>query len=216
MNRIVIINNTPNELEPFKALGLNTKCIDVKDFLKSEEQKVYFVSPANVQLFMDGGIDMAYLRMFSWGSNVRSFQYYLQEKMRTQKDTPNSLLGRKYLPIGAAMCNEVPNTDGQYYLICAPTMLFPQNVNSTQNAYYAMKATWNRSGLLVVPLLACGIGKMNLTEAANQIKRAIDENDGYEGNLYIPKNYISILNEQPKVYENTEFFNIPLSHIKYT
>lgn len=216
---ILIINNTPKELESFKDMGLSTMCIDVREIPKKIDGDIYFVSVANSLLFMEGGIDLAYLQMFGKDSDIRTLQYYIQNIMKKEKDVPVSLLGRKYLPVGAAMCNEIPHTNKKYFLVSAPTMLLPQNVKSTKNAYYAMKAVlkvWNREGTLVVPLLACGIGKMDLNDAAIQIKKAIDENHEYERNLYVPKNYINILNEQPKIYENTEFFEIDINKIKNT
>jgi len=215
---IVIINITESELEPFKKLGLNVLCANVKDFCNSTDT-VYFVSPANSLLFMDGGIDMAFLEMFKndipgYNNNIRSLQYFIQDSLK-KDDIPMSLLGRKYLPIGSAICTKIPNKNK--YIISSPTMLLPQNVSKTQNAYYAMSAAlkvWNGNGLLVVPLLACGIGKMDLNEAARQIKKAIDERSYYIGDKYISEKSAEILNNQPKIYQNTEFFKCDIYNLE--
>lgn len=132
-------------------------------------------------------------------------------------------LGRPYLPIGSAIKISVEDSD---YLISAPTMLLPQDVRKTQNAYWATKAVmkvWPRDGTLFLPPMCCGYGRMDPQEAARQMKKAVDEesdqnsiesvistvfkkSDDYY--LYQPN-----LDEQPNYYENTEWKDIPLGSI---
>lgn len=206
---IVIINNQPGPLECFK--NFQTLCCNVEDIVVRDElnfnslvekRPIYFVSPANSLLYMDGGVDYAYMRMFP------NIQQKVQMKMRTSDKPPISFLGRKYLPVGASMKYKI---DENYYLISAPTMLLPQVVKKSNNAYYAMKAilkVWSGDGTLVVPMLAAGVGQIPPEEVYKQIKRAVDEgivccNDDF----YIPnkEELEKIFDEQPKIYENSEF-----------
>jgi O-acetyl-ADP-ribose deacetylase (regulator of RNase III) len=130
MIKIIDKNNSDNTLECFS--GLSTLYCNVEDLMDSESRPIYFVSPSNAKLFYDGGIDAAYLKMFGSG-----LQQKIQRQMRGYQEMPESLLGQKYLPVGAAMLHKI---SGDYYIIASPTMLMPQVVSSTNNAYYAMKA----------------------------------------------------------------------------
>lgn len=210
---ITIINN---KLEPLKAFeGFCTLCCDVQDINKQKfrtSKPVYFVSPANSKLYMDGGIDASYCKMFP------GIQLRVQTQMRSYSQIPTSLVDIKYLPVGGALLNRISD---DYYLIAAPTMLSPQNVKNTNNAYYAMKAilkVWPGNGTLIVPLLCGGVGMMSPENISKQIKKAIDEYnvDEYKHELiYIP-NESYIMNEQPKVYENSEFIKIEINKIVNT
>ncbi len=171
-------------------------------------RKVYYVSPANSMGFMDGGIDAAYsIRMFpGLEQNVKN----AIKKSSTYK----TLLGRHYLPIGKALVVPITQHDN-YFLVCAPTMLLPQNVQETKNAYYAMIATLqavrqhgydHQRDELIIPGLCCGYGGLSGQEAAQQIYNAISNPDT---SLDIDK----ILTEQPNYYENLEYKNIHPSKI---
>ncbi len=218
---IVIINHTEHGLDIFKNKKFNTLCCDVK----STNLKLpnYFVSPSNSLLFFDGGIDAEYLKMFKdnfteYNGNIRSMQFYIQSKLKANNIISTTFLGRKFLPIGGAMLVEIPNSNNEKKIICAPTMLMPQNVRSTKNAYHAMSAAlkvWPGDGTLIVPLLACGIGNMDVEEASKQIEQAIIEHTTYVGDLYLPNNMDQIMSEQPKVYANTEFMNINPTDINH-
>lgn len=211
---IKIINNKPEPLKHFK--DLDTLCCDVEniiDYLDFQDKHIYFISPANSFLFMDGGIDLSYTKMFN------GIQKQLQFIMRNNHKTPTSLLGRKYLPIGGALIHKI---NDKCSIIAAPTMLLPQNIKGTQNAYHAMKAAlkiWPGDGILIVPILGGGIGKIEPEEVYLQIKKAIDENEiGIVDTLYLPtSNEINnILNQQPKVYENTEFISFDFYKLNNT
>ena len=47
-----------------------------------------------------------------------------------------SLVGKSYLPIGSSIILD----KGEKSLVISPTMLLPQNVSSTKNAYYSTKS----------------------------------------------------------------------------
>jgi len=143
-------------------------------------------------------------------------QQIMQNEMK-KYNLPISLLGRQYVPVGGAICRQLTS---DYYLIAAPTMLLPQNIRETNNAYHAMKAIlkiWPGNGILVVPILGGGVGRMEPDNVYRQIKRAMDEYTGYtDNNIYLPNNLSQIMSEQPKVYENSEFIKMDISEIRNT
>lgn len=160
-----------------------------------------FVSPANSLGFMDGGIDKVYSRVMFPGLEAKV-------KSMIKKNGLTSKLGRPWLPIGEAIV--VPVCDGSSAVICAPTMLMPQDVHQTQNAYYATGSALKAAALsnfdrIVFPGMCTGWGKMTPVASALQMSRAI--HDFYKDNCELPCRE-AILNEQPNFYENTEFKNI--------
>lgn len=204
---LAIINDNPEVLKHFS--DFTTVCARIENLILDnhpviQNKPVYFVSAANSLLFLDGGSDSAYIRMF------QGIQQIAQHKMKNSSEIPLSLVGKKYLPIGASMIHKISE---EYSLIFAPTMLYPQSVKDTQNAYHAMKAIlkiWPGDGILLVPVLCGGYGKMDFAEIDKQIKKALDEHDGmYSGNdFYLPPNVEEITKSQPKFYENSEFFTV--------
>ena len=87
------------------------------------------VSPANSFGFMDGGIDMVYTRRFGWGVQQR-----LQALLRAE-------YGGELL-VGQAVVIETGDADYPW-LISAPTMRVPMDINGTVNAYLAFRAVLN-------------------------------------------------------------------------
>lgn len=69
---LIIIGNEPKNLEFLKNMGLDTVEINVQDILTQKwisgsciyKEPFHFVSPANSQGYMEGGIDKAYMGMF--------------------------------------------------------------------------------------------------------------------------------------------------------
>lgn len=159
-----------------------------------------FVSAANSRGYMDGGIDGAYSRAMFPGIEAR-----VKAAIRTV-GVPDRLGGR-FLPVGDAVMVDD--------LVVAPTMLLPQDVSSTRNAYLAMNAalwTAHAHGVstLVVPGMCTGYGRMPPDVALSQMKQAHD--DFLAGRRHgVPLD--QILQEQPKFYENTEFVDIPLEQV---
>ncbi len=150
-----------------------------------------------------------------------------QIKKNLQRVGRVNRLGRRYLPIGSAMLT-LADSSANCYLISAPTMLLPQNVSSTNNAFWAFLAALkivhaaNRQmdakiETIVCPALCCGWGKMRFLDSARQIKAALDV-DAHrthkckllpvEGGVAVVEDDKDILAEQPKLYENSEFFAI--------
>lgn len=215
MNNILIINLHKEQLEVFRP-DFSTLCCNVEDLLKNNDipRPLYFVSPANSFLFMDAGIDLNYMHMFPGIDRI------IKPRLLQEKDyLPNSDLG-PFLPIGAALNTKISD---DYYLISAPTMFLPQDVQNTNNAYHAMKAIlklWPNQGTLILPLLCGGIGKMKPENIKEQINKAIQEHNQshnqnneqsqfkiYNDTIYLPNDNIinNILDEQPQIYMNSYF-----------
>jgi len=174
--------------------------------------KIFYVSPANSFGFMDGGVDKIYSR--------RMFRD-VEDRVKNviTKLGKKSKLGRDYLPIGSAIIVPADNSN-QKFMISAPTMLFPQEVDKTHNAYYAFLAVLHVISTcpiaaysdIVIPGLCTGYGNMSYDESARQICKAyLDfhcDKIPYVKTLYKnPLCYIAEpnLHEQPDNHANTEF-----------
>lgn len=161
-----------------------------------------FVSPANSRGAMGpgAGIDEVYSQAMFPGIEARV-------KAAIKSVGVADCLGGFFLPIGQAI-----KVDD---LVVSPTMLLPQNVAGTRNAFLAFNAAlWaaDRNGVstLFVPGMCTGWGGMSADVAIQQMKDAYD--------LYMEGSHHNvpahqILQEQPRYYENTEFFYIPPDQI---
>jgi O-acetyl-ADP-ribose deacetylase (regulator of RNase III) len=125
------------------------------------------VSPANSFGIMDGGLD-GKLRDF--------FGLEMEKKVRARilADFPGEL------PVGMAIISETGNKNFPF-LITAPTMRVPQNVEDSINAYLAMKAILYsiqkepRITSIVVPGLCSLTGKMIPGIIARQMRVAYEK-----------------------------------------
>lgn len=131
-----------------------------------------YVSPANSFGIMDGGIDLA-LRDY--------FGYQVQERVQEEIAARWGVS----LPVGRALIVETGD-DEIPYLIAAPTMETPSNVEYTNNAYDAMRAILDtvqrfneeqadRITTIAVPGLCTGIGSMDPAVSARQMRQAYDD-----------------------------------------
>ena len=127
------------------------------------------VSPANSFGFMDGGIDLAYLRHFG-----------IELQSRVQTNIRSDFHGE--LPVGQAAVIPTGHATTPF-LVVAPTMRIPDRIGDTLNVYLAFRAA-----LLAVlahnavasraiqclrsPALGTGVGAMPLTRAARQMHAA--------------------------------------------
>lgn len=203
---------------PIKFISLNEKFIQTlseygydANVMKIEEyvptKKTYYVSPANSFCFMDGGIDLALSRVVFPNIEPKVKQIVKELNIKT-------LLGRNYLPIGSSI---IVDYDEKKSLIVSPTMLLPQNVSETENAYYAtMSVLYNilinkKENIenidIIFTSLCCGYGKMKEEDSIKQIINGINQYSTYRPSI-IKTNIIinePNLNDQPKIYENTEW-----------
>ncbi|MGJ4926491.1 macro domain-containing protein [Bradyrhizobium sp. HKCCYLS2038] len=136
-----------------------------------EQSADAIVSPANSFGFMDGGIDLHYVRHFGW------------ELQTTLRDV---IAEHHYgeLAVGQAIIvatgHPVPR-----FLVCAPTMRVPSRIDDTANVYLAFRAALiavlahNRTtptpiSSLLVPGMGTGIGAVRPEQAARQMRAAYD------------------------------------------
>ena len=204
---IIFISLSDTFTEKVKSKGFQAYTMKIEDY--KPVRKTYYVSPANSLCFMDGGIDKTLSRIVFPGIEyeVKSIVNRLGIK---------TLFNRPYLPIGSSIIIE----KGQKNLIVSPTMLLPQDVSNTQNAYYATKAVLynilinhneNINNVdIIFTSFCCGYGKMDEDESINQIMRGFSDYHLYDP-MIINNNIIlkePNLLEQPKYYQNTEWFNV--------
>jgi O-acetyl-ADP-ribose deacetylase (regulator of RNase III) len=161
-----------------------------------------FVSPANSRGAMGpgAGIDAVYSQAMFPGIEGRV-------KAAIRSVGVADRVGGSFLPVGQAI-----KVDD---LVVSPTMLLPQKVVGTRNAYLAFNAAlWcaDREGVttLFVPGMCTGWGGMSPDDAIKQMKEAYDL---YKAGEHHGVPAQQILEEQPKYYENTEFFYIAPEHI---
>lgn len=159
-----------------------------------------FVSPANSIGFMDGGIDYAYSRTMWPGIEATV-------KAAINVHGKSGAAYSRFLPIGHALAVDTPEPG--VVLIVAPTMLWPQDVCGTRNAYWAMRAAMGAAQTagareLVVPGLCTGVGRMPYEESAAQIAEALRD-----GPLPCTEPGVCKAHEcksQPSTYLNTGFY----------
>lgn len=195
-------------INSMKKHNYESECIKIQDY--KPLRKTYYVSPANSLCFMDGGIDYALSRII--------FPDIEKTVKKTVRELNiQNLLGRTYLPIGSSI---IVDYNEMKSLVVAPTMLLPQNVSKTENAYYATMAVLynvlvnkkediNNVDILLTSL-CCGYGAMDEDESIKQILKAIQDYKTYSPKT-INENIIIYepnLKEQPKYYQNSEWFNI--------
>ena len=200
-------------VEKAREKGFDAQLMNIEKYVP--KRTTYYVSPANSLCFMDGGIDHALSRVVFPGCEA-------EIKRRVQLLGRKSLLGRPYLPIGSSLILDVTPTTN---LVVAPTMLLPQDVSTTENAYYAtMSLLYNvlvnrnediNEVDILLTSMCCGYGKMAEEDSLRQISNAIRDYRSYNP-MFVSNNIIYCepnLYEQPKLYQNSEFFPIALNDI---
>ena len=182
--KLVFIDRQDNFISILKDASTNISSenpfnIDfmIADIQHVNEQDCIYVSPANSFGFMDGGIDLVY--------SCKMFPKVETNIKRMISRIGLDFEGRDYLPIGCTLAVPTEFKPNQY-MICAPTMLMPQNVKYTKNAYYAMYAILRLVHKLVssaklnikkvyIPGLGTGIGGMSANDFSNQVIAAIND-----------------------------------------
>lgn len=159
---------------------------DIRDL---KVKNAAYLSPANSRLSMGGGIDLIYSRdMFPdiHKTLMKKLETYPTRQVLKHsfdelfKDSTQSIL-----PVGEAMLT--PLTDYERYetcyLVSAPTMEYPMNIEGTDNPYRAFLATLNiikenkdfNITTLVCPGLGTGVGNVSADESAKQIFDALND-----------------------------------------
>jgi len=209
---IIFISLSDTFTEKTRSRGFEAKTMKIQDYVPNK--RTYYVSPANSLCFMDGGIDHAL-------SQIIFPDIEVEVKSVVKQLGITSIVGKPYLPIGSSIIID----RGATALVVSPTMLLPQNVSNTKNAYYATMAILynvliNRKEKLedvdiLFTSFCCGYGKMEEDVSIQQIMQGINDYHDYRPTT-IYRNII--LNEpnlfdQPKYYQNTEFFSIEAEQI---
>ena len=214
---IRFISLNPRFNEKIQQHGYEALTMKIQDYVPRHDKHTYYVSPANSLCFMDGGFDLALSRIVFPGIET-------EVKHAVQELGIVSIVGKPYLPIGSSillspMNSFIGNPDRS--LVVAPTMLLPQDVSQTKNAYYAtMAVLYNiqqqQVGSLddvdiLLTAFCCGYGKMDEDVAVQQILLGIQDYPNYTPCRTTPNAVIHEpnLHDQPKYYQNTEFFHIP-------
>jgi len=189
--------------------GFEAMTMKIQDYNTDPQKHTYYISPANSLCFMDGGIDYALSRIIF--PNIE-----IEIKSIVKELGIISIVGKPYLPIGSSILLD----KGDKSLVISPTMLLPQNVSNTQNAYYATMAILynilinNKKNIKDVDIIftafCCGYGKMSEEESIKQIIKGINDYVNYNPTIINKSIIINELNltDQPKYYQNTEFFHI--------
>jgi O-acetyl-ADP-ribose deacetylase (regulator of RNase III) len=213
---IIFISLSETFTEKIKQYGFEAKTMKIQDYVSTPNKKTYYVSPANSLCFMDGGIDYALSRIIF--PNIEK-----EVKSIVEKIGIISIVGKPYLPIGSSI---IVNK-GDKSLIISPTMLLPQNVSNTKNAYYAtMAVLYNilinkKENLeeidIIFTALCCGYGKMEEDVSIQQIRDGLKDYIHYKPNRIYKDIIVNEPNlyEQPKYYQNTEFFSIKPEEISH-
>jgi O-acetyl-ADP-ribose deacetylase (regulator of RNase III) len=204
---IIFISSSPSFTEQMKTYGFEAKTMKIQDYIPTK--RTYYVSPANSLCFMDGGIDYTLSRII-----FPDIEKEIKTIVRQLGIT--SIVGKSYLPIGSSVIIDKDSKS----LVISPTMLLPQNVSTTRNAYYATMAVLHNVLVnrkenidevdILLTSLCCGYGKMTEENSIQQIRDGINDYIHYKPQI-INQNIIinePNLSEQPKYYQNTEFFNI--------
>ncbi len=212
---IIFISLSETYTEKIKQYGFEAKTMKIQDYIPNPNNKTYYVSPANSLCFMDGGIDYALSRIIF--PNIE-----IEVKNIVKQLGITSIVGKPYLPIGSSIIVNKGNKS----LIISPTMLLPQNVSNTKNAYYATMAVLYNILInkkenieeidIIFTSLCCGYGKMEEDVSIQQIIEGIKDYIHYTPKLIYKDIIINEPNlyDQPKYYHNTEFFKIKPEEIK--
>lgn len=133
----------------------------------------YYMSPANSLGFMDGGIDLAL-------SHIVMPDIEPIVKKAVEMFGKLNRIDRKYLPIGSSI---IINYNDNSSLVVAPTMLLPQDINNTNNVYWAVKSCLFNVLInhgrelnnidIILTSAGCGFGKLTGQHAWEQTKQAI-------------------------------------------
>lgn len=163
---------------------------------------------------MDGGIDKSLSTIIFLGieQTVKKIVKFIDIK---------TSLGRPYLPIGSSIIIDI---DKMRSLVVSPTMLLPQDVSRTKNAYYATMAVLYNVLIqkqeniddvdILLTSLCCGYGKMDINTSIEQIMNGIQNYENYKPDDKYNINNVNIiinepnLKEQPDIYQNKEWFDI--------
>jgi O-acetyl-ADP-ribose deacetylase (regulator of RNase III) len=164
-----LLNAYADALQDIPNVEVADEPVDLRDL----EGIDVFVSPANSQGWMNGGIDAAYSQVFP---NV---QKEVQKKI-AKLGYLDPKTNRPVLPVGSATIVSIENDKhDSFQIVCAPTMFYPSNISKTpENIFYAMYAVLKvteylpKDYIVAVPGMGTGVGGVTCNESARQIREA--------------------------------------------
>ena len=158
-----------------------------------------FVSPANSYGAMDGGIDDIYSIMFPGPPTIEEVVKDCIRENTIFYNKPlfisrvKSIKPEPVIPVGSGLIVPIPKGEKVMYsdntfLISVPTMVIPNNVSKSRNAYFSTlamlkvvekfnrsKKTRKRVKTIYIPGMCTGCGLMPLEQAVEQMMRAIKD-----------------------------------------
>jgi O-acetyl-ADP-ribose deacetylase (regulator of RNase III) len=152
-----------------KKINLLFVVSDVESLLNKYKFNA-IISPANSLGNMNGGIDKVYKKIFP---SVEQLVIDKKDKLKMAK----SGIGY-YIPVGQNIIVAVNHKSCQYVIV-APTMFTPRNIEGTNNIYLAfygiLQKYYDKDIIIACPGLGTGVGGMNQAESATQIMNAIND-----------------------------------------
>ena len=165
--KLHLVDLNPDLVRAWNAAFANFPEVEIRCSEMLSVARHCVVSPANSHGFMDGGIDLAYLRFFG-----PSIEHTVREAISRR---PEGLL-----PVGAALLVETGHARIPY-MIVAPTMEMPEAVPAS-HCSRAMRALLRLvdghrelDGHIYCPGLATLTGRVAPEEAATHMARAYSE-----------------------------------------
>ena len=212
---IIFVSKNKSFIQKIKKEGFNGKFCDLEDYKPRKFIKTYYILPGNSFGYMDTGLEFVYSQILF--INIQKLVLFIINKYGKL-----NLENKRYLPIGSSIIIDYLNDT---YLVYSPSMLTPQNVYKTKNAYYScISSLFNilenqKEDIddvdIIIPSICCGIGGMDVDTSISQIKSAISS---YK--YYVPTqiyNNIIIhepnLDEQPLYIQNKIFKEVNISKI---
>jgi O-acetyl-ADP-ribose deacetylase (regulator of RNase III) len=160
--------------------GFQAEMMRIKDYVPNPNRKTYYISPANSTGNMGAGVDYDLSRIIF--PNIENNVVNIINKLNCKNKD-----GENHLPIGSSIIIDI---DKYRSLVISPTMLIPEDVSKTQNAYYATIATLYNILInkeenikdidILLPAFCCGFGKMDEITSINQILKGFDDFKNYK------------------------------------
>lgn len=205
---ILFVSLNEEFIQMTKKAGFESYLMKIDNF--KPNKKTYYMSPANSLGFMDGGIDLALSRDVMPG-----IEQTVKKAIKNYGKL--SRIDRMYLPIGSSI---IISYDDIKNLVVAPTMLLPQDINNTDNVYWAVKSCLfnilvNKNENIndvdiILTSSGCGFGKLSAQTAFEQTMKAIKDYSNFSCSCLNSHVVIAEpnLSQQPKIYMNHEFIDI--------
>jgi O-acetyl-ADP-ribose deacetylase (regulator of RNase III) len=180
---LIFITLNYSFIAKIKNHGFRAEMMRIKDYVPVPNRKTYYISPANSTGNMGAGVDYDLSRII-FPNIEKTVVNIINELKCKNKD------GENHLPIGSSAIIDI---DMYRSLVISPTMLIPEDVSKTQNAYYATISTLynilvnkgeNINDVdILMPAFCCGFGRMDETVSISQILQGINDFKNYKPNV---------------------------------